>query len=69
MAENHPPSLSEDYSAYSHLIHRILKVMDLAIDQPVVEEVDKVYEDITQDQTPPLHLAFISLLLKLVKES
>ena len=68
MVENHPSSLSEDYSAYSHLICRTVKVMDLATDQPVAEEVDKVYGAITQDQTPSLHLVFISSLLKLIKE-
>ena len=42
--------------------------MGLVVEQPAAEEVDKVYEDITQDQTPPLFLTFISSLLKLVKE-
>ena len=62
------PCPSKDYTAYSHLIRRIVKVMDLAVDQPVVEEVDKVYKDITKDQPPPLCIAFISSLLKLAKE-
>ena len=41
VAESHLLSPSENYTTYSQLVCRIANVMDLAVDQPAVEEVDR----------------------------
>lgn len=47
---------------------RIDKVLDLTIKQPPPTGSDKVYEDINVEQVQPLHLSFITSLLRLIKE-
>ena len=69
VADANPPSPSEDFYFYSQLILCIAKATDLDVQQVIPNEPDKVYEDINQDQTPPLHMGFIPSLLKLIKES
>ncbi|KAJ7316896.1 hypothetical protein JRQ81_003058 [Phrynocephalus forsythii] len=61
-----PPSPLEELRAYVSLVLRIAKVMDLQVEQPPVPNSDRVYEDINQDQTSPVHLGFIPSLLKLL---
>lgn len=63
MVDEHPPSPSEEYKTYSQLVAKIAKV------QPPPPDDDKVFEDITQSQTPPLRLALIKSFMTLVKES
>ena len=46
-----------------------MKVLDLAVEQPTSCEVNKVYKDVTQDQTLPLRLGFIPSLSDLMKET
>ena len=69
VADANPPSLSEDFSFYSQLVLHIAKAMDLGVQQPTHFGSDKVYDDIDEDQTPPLQMGFILWLLKLIKQS
>ena len=55
--------------SYSQLVLHIAKVMELAVDQLLPEESDKVYEDINHNPVAPLHVGFIPSLLKHIKES
>lgn len=49
VADEGPPSPSEEYKSYSLLLLKIAKVMNLAVTQPLPTDDDKVFEDITQD--------------------
>lgn len=68
VADDHPPSPLKYFKSYSHLISCIAKVLQLAVVQPPPQETDRVYEDINQDQSPPLQLALI-YLIRLIRES
>ncbi|KAJ7345436.1 hypothetical protein JRQ81_001386 [Phrynocephalus forsythii] len=69
VADEHPPSPSEDYKLYSQMVSKIAKVLNLTVVQPPADDDDKVFDDISLDQAPPLRLAFIKPLLRLIKES
>ena len=65
----HPPSPSEDFTSYLQLIICMAKSLELNIDQPLPPKHDQVFEDINQERSPPLSLAFILVMLDLIKES
>ncbi|KAJ7335333.1 hypothetical protein JRQ81_013274 [Phrynocephalus forsythii] len=66
-AEDTGPPPEEDYAAYSRLIHKVAKVMDLQVQQPDAEESCKYLGHLSKNKTPPLHLGFIPSLLKHAK--
>ena len=66
---HHPPSPSEDFTLYSQLILHMAKLLELDIDQPPPSKQDLMFDDINQEKSPPLSLAFIPSMLDLIKES
>ena len=53
--------------SYSQLVLRMAK--SLEVEQPPPPKQDLMFDDINQDKTPPLSLAFVPAMLDLVKES
>lgn len=54
VADEHPPSPMGDFKAYSQLIGRVAKTMDLSVIQPAqLDQDDKCY-DMGHEHTPPL---------------
>lgn len=47
----------------------MVKVTNLEVTQTEPEDIEDVFKDINDDQPPPLHLSFISSLIKLIKQS
>uniref|UniRef100_A0ABM5FT86 Uncharacterized protein isoform X2 n=1 Tax=Pogona vitticeps TaxID=103695 RepID=A0ABM5FT86_9SAUR len=66
---SHPPSPSENYTAYTQLVRRMAEVLDMSVVQPTLPKSDKVFEDMVKDQLAPIKLTFIPSLLTLAKET
>ncbi|KAJ7316913.1 hypothetical protein JRQ81_003075 [Phrynocephalus forsythii] len=65
--DNQPPSPAEDLRQYSQMIQRIVKVMDLQVLQPDIDETCKFFGHLNKNQALPLCMGFIPSLLNHAK--
>lgn len=64
--EDQPFSPLEDFRAYSQLITKLAKALNLSVVQPEPDDSEPIY--ITTEHLPPAQLTYVKSLLKLVKQ-